>query len=133
MNSAWKKLFFVLPLAMSVSAVSPVATLTSDDPFTLDGRSVAVAGVNSWPLVLGDDIDTLSAPAVLVLQNGTKVQISAHSRVKLTGTSTQPKIAVESGTIVELGSVPSGNSSASPHPLAIGVGPGPHPPISPIR
>ena len=130
MNSAWKILFFALPLAMSVSAFDSVGTLTSDEPFNLDGRSVAIAGVNSWPLVVGDEIDTLSAPVVLVLQSGKKIQVSAHSRVKLTGTSKQPNVVVESGKIVELGSGPIKNGAASPRPLAIGTGPGPHSPIS---
>ena len=133
MNSAWKKLAFVLPLAMSASAFNTVATLTSDEPFKLDGRSVAITGVSSWPMVLDDQIETLSAPAVLVLQNGTKIQVSAHSRVKLSGTSKQPKIVVESGKIVELGSELAGNEPAKARPLATSGGGGPHAPISPIK
>ena len=78
MNNAWKKLILILPLAMTVSAAGPVATLTSDSAFTLDGRSVSVTGVNSWPLVLGDEISALDAPVSLVLQGGTRVQVSAH-------------------------------------------------------
>jgi hypothetical protein len=130
MNLAWKTLVFVLPMAVSVSALSPVATLTSDEPFTLDGHSMAVTGVNSWPLVLGDEIDTLDAPVVLVFQSGAKIQVAAHSRVKLAGSSKQPNVVVEGGKIVELGVAPSGNKSASPRPLATGGGSGPKNPIS---
>jgi hypothetical protein len=86
--------------------------------------------VNSWPLVAGDEIDTLSAPVLLVLQNGKKIQVSAHSRVKLTGTAKQTTVAVESGRIVELGSGPIGKGAASPRPLAISTGGGPHSPMS---
>jgi hypothetical protein len=130
MSNAWKKVAFVLPLAMSLSAFDSVATVTSDDPFTLDGRSLAVTGVNSWPLVLGDEIDTLGSPVVLILQNGTKIQVSAHSKVKLTGSSTRPNVTVESGKIMPLGSAPIKNGSASAHPLVSGGGPGPHHGIS---
>ncbi len=132
MNNA-RKIFFVLALAMSVSAFGPVGTLTSDEPFSLDGRSVQITGVNSWPLVLGDEVDTLTAPVVLVLQNGTKIQVAAHSRVKLSGTSTQPKIVLESGKIVDWGSASTANEPTKALPLAIGTGPGPHPPISPVQ
>jgi hypothetical protein len=130
MKNALKKIALVLPLAMSVSAFDSVATVTSDDPFTLDGRSMTVSGVNSWPLVLGDEIDTQSSPVFLVLTGGTKIQVAAHSKVKLTGTSTQPKVTVESGKIVQLSSAPVKSGSESPRPLATGGGPGPHEPIS---
>jgi len=125
MRIGWRHFVLVLPLAMSASAAGPVASLTSYEPLIIDGHPVSVNGVSSWPLVLGDEIDTIGAPVLLVLHSGKRIEIAAHSKVKLTGSATDLKVEVQSGKIAEVGK--SSEGSLVLHPHASGHGPGPAP------
>jgi hypothetical protein len=91
----------LLLAAFSVSAVSPapIATVTSTEPFTLDGHSVTTPGVSSWPLAVGDEVATSTAPAVLFFHDGSSVKLAADSRAKLTGSETQPKLVLMAGSL----------------------------------
>ena len=124
MHIGWKQLLFVLPLGMSLSAAGPVASLTSYEPVILDGYPVSVDGVSSWPLVLGDEIGTINGPVTIVLQSGERIQVAPHSKVRLSGNATQPKVEVRNGSIVQVGSA---SKSTSPilHTHASGNGPAP--------
>jgi len=91
----------LLLAAFSFSAVSPapIATVTSTEPFTLDGHSVSTPGVTSWPLAVGNEVATSSAPAVLFFHDGSSVKLAADSRAKLTGSETQPKLVLMAGSL----------------------------------
>jgi hypothetical protein len=125
MNSSWKRFILILPLAICLPAAGPVASLTSYEPVILDGYSVSVNGVNSWPLVLGDEIGTIGAPIVLVMQSGKRIEVAAHSRVKLTGSAAQPKVEVQSGKITEVGNSTSTSLVLHSHATSNGPSPGP--------
>jgi hypothetical protein len=76
-----------------------IANVSSAQPFTLDGNSVWAAGVNSWPVVLGDEIETADAPAVVSFEDGSRISLSPHSRVKLGGTDAEPKVILVAGLL----------------------------------
>ena len=88
-----------LLLGRTVVAFSPVATVSSPEPFTLDGRSVTVAGVASVPLGVGSEVATSTAPALLFFADGSSVKLAAGSRAKLTGSETQPKLVLLAGSL----------------------------------
>jgi hypothetical protein len=84
---------------LPILAFSPVATVNSAEPFTLDGRFVAVSGVASVPLAFGDEVATSTAPAVLFFADGSSVKLAAASRAKLIGSESQPKLVLLAGSL----------------------------------
>jgi hypothetical protein len=90
-------LFFVLGL--SAWAFSPIGTVTSVEPFMLDGHSVAISGITSVPLVVGSEVATSTAPALLFFADGSSVRLAAASRAKLTGSEAQPKLVLLAGSL----------------------------------
>ena len=52
-------------------AASPVGTVSSREPFVLQGVTVPVVGSTSWPAMEGDVIETKTAPAEVRLKDGT--------------------------------------------------------------
>ena len=89
----------ILLLGRTAMAFSPVATVSSPEPFTLDGRSVTVAGVTSVPLGVGSEVATSTAPALLFFADGSSVKLAAGSRAKLTGSETAPKVILLAGSL----------------------------------
>jgi hypothetical protein len=86
-------------LGLPVLAFSPIATISSAEPFTLDGRAVAVIGITEVPLTVGNEVATSTAPAVLFFADGSSVKLAASSRAKLTGSEAQPKLVLLAGSL----------------------------------
>jgi hypothetical protein len=80
-------------------AFSPVATVTSADPFTLDGRAVSASATTPVPLNFGNEVATSTAPALLFFADGSSVKLAAGSRAKLIGSELQPKIVLLAGSL----------------------------------
>ncbi len=98
----FKFLKFTAVLASFASfglAMTPVATVSSAQPFTMDGHSVANGGVSSWPVVVGDEISTASSPAVFYFRDGSSVKLAPGSSAKVTGSAMQPKVVLTKGTL----------------------------------
>jgi hypothetical protein len=89
---------FVLQ-SIPVLAFSPIATVTSAEPFTLDGHAVQVSGITAIPLAVGNEVATSTAPAVLFFTDGSSVKLAASSRAKLTGSEAQPKLVLLAGSL----------------------------------
>ncbi len=88
-------LFFVVPAL----ALTTIATITCAEPFTVDGRSVTFSGVTAIPLVVGNEVATSAAPAVLFFTDGSSVKLAAGSRAKLIGSPAQPKLVLLDGSL----------------------------------
>ena len=86
-------------LSFSILAMAPVATVTSAEPFILDGHTVAVSVITDVPLMLGNEVATSSAPVVLYFAYGSSVKLGAGSRAKLTGSEAQPKLVLLAGSL----------------------------------
>ncbi len=97
------RLPFMLTITAAFSfgcfAASPIATMSSPDPFTIDGHSVAAPGVSSWPVVIGDRIDTSTGPGTMLFHDGSSVRLAPKSVVRLTGTTTRPKLILMAGNL----------------------------------
>jgi hypothetical protein len=74
-----------LLLAAATSAVAgrPVATITSADEFTLSGVHISAPAVSSWPLMVGDEIKGLAAPAAILFTDNTLISVAKGSSLKL--------------------------------------------------
>src|SRR5436190_20262028 len=80
----FSRLLTLLPvLAVSAVVESPVASVSSPEPFLLDGVRMPVAGVPSWPLLGGDEVSTTNAPAVISFQDSSQVTLDKNSKARL--------------------------------------------------
>lgn len=87
-------------LGSQAFGISPIATVTSAEPFTLNGNSVATnSGITSMPLEVGSEVGTLTAPVVLFFGDGSSVKLAASSRAKLAGSDAQPKLILLAGSL----------------------------------
>jgi hypothetical protein len=93
------KFLFLAAFAFTLFASTPIATVTSTQPFVLDGHPMSSAGVTSWPLIVGDDVASVKSPLVLFFRDGSSVRLAADSRTKLMGTESEPKLILMSGTL----------------------------------
>ncbi len=80
-------------------ASAPIASVSSTQSFALDGHAITTAGVTSWPLVIGDEITTAAASAVMSFPDGSRVQLAPQSQAKIIGTSEQPKVILTAGNL----------------------------------
>jgi len=72
-------------LAACMWAASPLGSVSSAQPFDLNGANVPVAGVPTWPVAAGDVIATHSAPATIKFCDGSRVVLAENSRARLEG------------------------------------------------
>ena len=122
MRTTLNRFCIMLVVTGAAFAATPVATLTTSEPFTLDGHTVTVSGVNSWPIVIGDRVSTGGIAAILVLQNGQRLTVSTHSTIQIAGSLSQPKVVVTSGSISNLGGVSGVSKPAGVIPNSSGGG-----------
>jgi hypothetical protein len=80
-------------------AATPVASVSTSQPFTLDGHSVSAKGVDSWPLVIGDEVATSTSPATISFRDGSSIALAAKSDAKISGTSAEPVFLLVSGSL----------------------------------
>jgi hypothetical protein len=86
---------FTLPLVTAALvlctwATTPLARVSSTQPFERNGATVPVAGVASWPLFAGDVIVTHSAPATIVVRGGNRIVLDPNSELKLDAKNRKP-------------------------------------------
>jgi hypothetical protein len=90
----------VFGLLGSVSfAATPVASVSTSQPFSLDGHSISAKGVASWPLVVGDELATSTAPAQIYFHDGSSIALAPKSDAKIAGTSAEPVFLLVSGSL----------------------------------
>lgn len=130
----------VTSLGFACLASTPLATISSPQGFDIDGHHISVPGVSSWPLVIGDQVTTSSAPGTILFQDGSTIKLGAQSCARLAGTITHPKLVLmagnldyklSSGSKLELGSPgmpgtdgPAATGPAATGPAAAGQAPG---------
>jgi hypothetical protein len=83
LNASLRWLCLVILACPFAMAAQPVATVQSSKPFRLRGAPVPVAGVPSWPVAIGDDIETAASRAVISFPDGNRVTLATDSRAKL--------------------------------------------------
>jgi hypothetical protein len=70
-------------LAACVWASAPLGSVSSSQPFELNGATVSVAGIPAWPVKAGDVIVTHSAPATIVFHDGRRFVMAENTRLKI--------------------------------------------------
>lgn len=87
-------------LVSTAAAQTPLATLSSPEPFELQGVRVPVAGVPSWPLVRGDVIATTSSPAVVSFPDRSQATVEKGSRVQIQREGDHTTLRLLDGTLL---------------------------------
>ena len=67
MKRFFQTTFACVVLASSAFGAKPLATVTSADPFAINGHAMNAPGVTSFPVILGDTVSTAKGSAVLSL------------------------------------------------------------------
>ena len=80
-------------------ARTPVANLSSVQPVTVDGHTLSAPGVSSWPVMVGDDVRTSTAPATMSFQDGSRIQLAPQSQLKLAGSEAAPRVVLVAGNL----------------------------------
>jgi hypothetical protein len=65
------------------AAERPVANVTSPDAFNLNGERTSAVGVSSWPLVVGDEVATLTSTVLIRFSDKSLIAIDKESSLKL--------------------------------------------------
>ena len=67
-----------------LSAAQPVASATSNAPFTLHGTEVDTVGTPTWPVMEGDEIVSGPKPVTLNFKDGSRLMLQKNSKAKVT-------------------------------------------------
>ncbi len=89
----------IAALAAVCSAAGSVASVTSAQPFSVDGVNLSNPGVSSWPLVSNDEVATSAGGAMMTFRDGSAVKLAPQSRVRLGGTPTSPEVTLMAGNL----------------------------------
>lgn len=102
----FKRVYNTLKLSIGIAAVAAVcsaagsvASVTSAQPFSVDGVNLSNPGVSSWPLVSNDEVATSEGAALVTFRDGSAVKLSPQSRVRLGGTATSPEVTLMAGNV----------------------------------
>ena len=99
-TSSIRLVAWVLSATALASAGGPsVANVSSIQNIVLDGHAVAAAGVTSWPLVVGDTLQSTTSDATVVFPDGSHITLSPQSKLRIEGTLTKPRIVLVSGNL----------------------------------
>jgi len=91
-------LAFCLIVAVATAA-TPAGRVSSGGPVRLSGIELPVAGVPSWPIIVGDKVETTLYPAVILLRGGERIAVDENSNVAVEGDSGQIKVRLLEGTL----------------------------------
>ncbi len=75
--------FTLMVLAALAMAATPLATITSQEAFSLNGASVPVAGVPRWPVAVGDEVVMARSSGLVVFKDGTKLFLIPNTKIKV--------------------------------------------------
>jgi hypothetical protein len=75
--------FAIAAFAACMWAASPLGSASSTQPFDLNGSTVPLAGVPSWPVAAGDVIVTHGAPATILFRDGSRVVLAESSKARI--------------------------------------------------
>ncbi|QOY85084.1 hypothetical protein [Paludibaculum fermentans] len=93
----WAVLVLLSAAAVIAQAAAPVATASSGEDFSLKGAAAPVAGVPSYPVMAGDEIQAGSASTVLKFKDGSTVTLAPHARARVEDGGSQVAVRLLSG------------------------------------
>jgi len=86
-------------VAAVCSAAGSVASVSSAQPFSVDGVKLSNPGVTSWPLISNDEVRTDAGAALVTFRDGSAIKLAPQSRVRLAGTTVAPHVILVAGNI----------------------------------
>jgi hypothetical protein len=86
-------------LATVCSAAGSVASVTSAQPFSVDGVQLSNPGVNSWPLISNDEVSTTLGAALMTFRDGSAIKMAPQSHVRLAGSVSAPLVILMAGNV----------------------------------
>jgi hypothetical protein len=89
----------VATVAAVCSAAGSVASVTSAQPFTVDGIKLSNPGINSWPLISNDEVATTAGAALMTFRDGSAIKLGPQSRVRLAGSTMAPQVILIAGNL----------------------------------
>lgn len=89
----------ILAVATVCSAAGSVASVTSAQPFAVDGVTLSNPGVNSWPLISNDEVSTREGAALMTFRDGSAIKLAPESRIRLAGSTAAPQVILLAGNI----------------------------------
>jgi hypothetical protein len=100
------RIFRTLKLSLGIavvasvcSAAGSVASVTSAEPFLVDGVQLSNPGVNSWPLIRNDEVSTTAGAALMTFRDGSAIKLAPQSRVRVSGSVTAPEVILIAGNL----------------------------------
>ncbi len=81
------------------SAAGAVASVTSAQPFLVDGVKLSNPGINSWPLIGNDEVATSFGAALMTFRDGSAVKLAPQSRVRISGSANAPLVILMAGNV----------------------------------
>lgn len=89
----------IAAFAAVCSAAGSVASVTSAQPFMVDGVQLSNPGVNSWPLISNDEVATSAGAALMTFRDGSAVKLGPQSRIRVAGSPNAPEVILISGNV----------------------------------
>ncbi|MBE0658996.1 MAG: hypothetical protein IH602_14985 [Bryobacteraceae bacterium] len=74
-----------------------VATVSSSQPFTMNGAAINPAGVPSWPVMAGAEIVAGSAPVTLTFPDGSRISLAPGSKARIESQNGKPVFRLQEG------------------------------------
>jgi len=101
-----KRIYKTLKISIGIAAVAAVcsaagsvASVSSAQPFSVDGVQLSNPGVNSWPLISNDEVRTAAGAALVTFRDGSAVKLAPQSRIRLAGTYAAPHVILVAGNL----------------------------------
>jgi hypothetical protein len=92
--------FFVsVAFLVAVDEPKPLGSVSSKGPVVLSGTTLDVSEIPSWPIMVGDVIQTSSVPAIVMLDDGSRLLIDASSEITLTKQAGKMTLVVGAGKV----------------------------------
>jgi hypothetical protein len=89
----------IAAVATMCSAAGSVASVTSAQPFAVDGVTLSNPGVGSWPLISSDEVSTKEGAALMTFRDGSAIKLAPESRIRLAGSTAAPQVILLAGNI----------------------------------
>lgn len=95
----WACILVAHLLILDARAANQVGTITASGSFKLRGVSVPGPAAQSLPLVSGDEIETQSATAIILLPDGSRVMIDKNSRLEIQQERNETILCLDQGAL----------------------------------
>lgn len=83
MNVRQLVILSVLSVSAMMAGSEAAGSVQAAKGLELNGQTVPVAGMKSWPVAAGDELKSGGAPLVLTMKDGSRLVLGRHTRAKV--------------------------------------------------